>query len=73
MLFIRAPRFLDLGPAVERLATCRGDVVLVREGRVWACTGHPELTADARLHRLFVAAATQEPARDAALAAASRT
>ena len=73
MLFIRAPRLLELGPGVERLATCRGDVVLVREGRVWACTGHPELTADVRLHRLFVEAAAQEPARDADLAAASRT
>ena len=71
MLFIRAPRFLDLGPGVEQLATCRGDVVLLREGRVWACTGHPELTADVRLHKIFVAAATGRPARDAASAAAS--
>jgi 5'-phosphate synthase pdxT subunit len=73
MLFIRAPRFLDLGPGVEPLATWRGETVLVREDRVWACTGHPELTADLRLHRAFIACATRRPARGAAYAAAGRT
>jgi len=73
MLFIRAPRFLELGPGVEPLATWRGEAVLIREGRVWACTGHPELTSDLRLHRIFVAAAARRAVPDAALAAAGRT
>jgi len=61
-VFIRAPRFTRLGPDVEVLARCTVDSaydeeaepVLAREGRVLACTFHPELTKDRRLHRLFV-------------------
>ena len=53
-VFIRAPRFADLGPAVEVLARLRGEPVLVRQGRVLAATFHTELSADAGLHRHFV-------------------
>ncbi len=53
-VFIRAPRFADPGPAVEVLARLRGDPVLVRSGGILAATFHPELTADIRVHRLFV-------------------
>lgn len=52
-VFIRAPRLRDLGPRVEVLASHEGEPVLVREGRVWAATFHPELTADPRVHRAF--------------------
>jgi 5'-phosphate synthase pdxT subunit len=54
-VFIRAPRFLSLGPRVEVLATSGGEPVLVREGRVLAATFHPELTPDARVHGLLIA------------------
>jgi 5'-phosphate synthase pdxT subunit len=52
-VFIRAPRFVELGPAVEVLARHEDEPVLVRQGRVLAATFHPELTADARVHRRF--------------------
>ena len=56
-VFIRAPRFLTLGPGVETLATYRGEPVCVQEGRVLAMTFHPELTRDTTLHQYFVSLA----------------
>jgi 5'-phosphate synthase pdxT subunit len=53
-IFIRAPRFVELGPEVEVLARLRGEPVLVRQGMILAGTFHPELTDDDRLHRLFL-------------------
>ena len=53
-VFIRAPRLRDLGHGVEVLASRDGEPVLVRDGRVWAATFHPELTNDPRIHRAFV-------------------
>jgi pyridoxal 5'-phosphate synthase pdxT subunit len=54
-IFIRAPRFRALGSGVEVLASHDGEPVLVREGRVWAATFHPELTASAAVHVAFLA------------------
>lgn len=54
MVFIRAPRILETGPEVEVLARRDGFPVLVRQGRIMAATFHPELSADRRVHRLFV-------------------
>jgi 5'-phosphate synthase pdxT subunit len=53
-VFIRAPRFRALGPAVSVLASLDGEPVLVREGHVVAGTFHPELVGEARLHRYFL-------------------
>ncbi len=53
-VFIRAPRFRKLGPRVEVLARLGDEPVLVREGHLLAATFHPELVAEARLHRLFL-------------------
>ncbi len=53
-VFIRAPRLTDLGRSIEVLASRDGEPVLVRDGRVWAATFHPELTNDPRIHRAFV-------------------
>jgi 5'-phosphate synthase pdxT subunit len=55
-VFIRAPRFRALGPDVEVLASRDGEPVLVREGRVWAATFHPELTQNATVHAAFLSA-----------------
>jgi 5'-phosphate synthase pdxT subunit len=60
-VFIRAPRLKATGPAVEVLARWRGEPVFVREGRVFAATFHPEMAADDRLHRLFLASASHPP------------
>lgn len=54
-VFIRAPQLVNPGPDVEVLARVDGQPVLMREGNVMAATFHPELTADARVHELFLA------------------
>jgi len=55
-VFIRAPRIVRVGRAVEVLATVRGDPVLVRHGNCWGATFHPELTDDDRVVRAWLAA-----------------
>jgi 5'-phosphate synthase pdxT subunit len=54
MVFIRAPRIAEIGPAVEPLAFRDGLPALVRQGSLMAATFHPELSPDRRVHRLFV-------------------
>jgi 5'-phosphate synthase pdxT subunit len=54
MVFIRAPRMVEPGPEVVSLATCRGDVVLARQGSVLVATFHPELTTEPRVHQYFL-------------------
>jgi pyridoxal 5'-phosphate synthase pdxT subunit len=54
MVFIRAPRIVAVGGDVETLALREGAPVLVRQGTLLAATFHPELSADRRVHRLFV-------------------
>lgn len=67
MVFIRAPRIAETGAGVEILATREGFPVLVRQGNLLAATFHPELSADRRVHKLFVdtvIAARQKHASD---------
>lgn len=54
MVFIRAPRIVRTGLAVETLANRDSDPVLVREGHLLAATFHPELSHDTRVHQLFL-------------------
>jgi 5'-phosphate synthase pdxT subunit len=54
MVFIRAPRIVEIGPGVEPLAFRDGSPALVRQGSLMAATFHPELSSDRRVHRLFV-------------------
>jgi 5'-phosphate synthase pdxT subunit len=54
MVFIRAPKIVTTGKDVEVLATEGGDPVLVRQGRIMACTFHPELSNDTRVHQEFL-------------------
>ncbi len=55
-VFIRAPWVEETGPEVEILATepRTGRIVAVRQGPALATSFHPELTADRRVHGLFV-------------------
>lgn len=63
-VFIRAPVVERVGPAVEVLAVLPpindsgdapgGSPVVCRQGSVLVTSFHPELTADRRLHQLFV-------------------
>lgn len=53
-VFIRAPVIERTAGSVEVLATLAdGTIVAAREGRLLATSFHPELTGDARFHRLF--------------------
>jgi 5'-phosphate synthase pdxT subunit len=54
MVYIRAPRITGVGGDVEVLADRDGFPVLVRQGHLMAATFHPELSADRRVHQLFV-------------------
>jgi 5'-phosphate synthase pdxT subunit len=56
-VFIRAPWVEHTGPDVEIIATepRTGRIVAVRQGPALATAFHPELTADLRVHQLFVA------------------
>jgi len=60
-IFIRAPRIIRVGTTVEVLARYRGDPVLVRQGRIFAATFHPELTDDRQVHRMVLDAVHQSP------------
>ena len=48
-VFIRAPRIEATGPTVEVLAVLDAHPVLVRDGRAWVASFHPELAGDLRL------------------------
>ena len=56
-VFIRAPKIETWGSELEILATLDHGTgehpVLVRQGSIWGCSFHPELTTDSRVHRLF--------------------
>ncbi|GAB3212329.1 pyridoxal 5'-phosphate synthase glutaminase subunit PdxT [Marinactinospora thermotolerans] len=58
-IFIRAPWVESVGAQVQELAHIAygeraGRIVAVRQGGLLATSFHPELTGDARIHRLFV-------------------
>ncbi len=53
-VFIRAPIIRRVGKDAKVLASYNGDPVLVEQGRHLAATFHPELTADTRVHQLFL-------------------
>jgi pyridoxal 5'-phosphate synthase pdxT subunit len=53
-IFIRAPLVERTGTDVDVLARHDGVPVLVRAGHCTVAAFHPELTDDARLHRLFL-------------------
>jgi pyridoxal 5'-phosphate synthase pdxT subunit len=57
-VFIRAPWIESHGEGVEVLASIGGHPVAVRDGRVLACSFHPELTDDLRVHALLMAVST---------------
>jgi len=53
-VFIRAPRFEQIGSDVDVLARLDDEPVLLRQGQVLAATFHPELTPDRQLQRMFI-------------------
>ena len=57
-VFIRAPLILATGPEVKTLATVQHKdsrfPVAVRQNNLLACSFHPELTGDTRIHQYFL-------------------
>jgi pyridoxal 5'-phosphate synthase pdxT subunit len=65
-VFIRAPWIEEHGEGVEVLARHEGHPVAIRDGAVVACSFHPELAGDPRLHALLMALATGARRREGA-------
>ncbi len=59
-VFIRAPIIRRVGPDVKVLLQHQRDPILVEHGRHMAATFHPELTADTRVHSLFLRKAGEQ-------------
>jgi 5'-phosphate synthase pdxT subunit len=53
-VFIRAPWVAEHGPEVQILGRIEDHPVAIRQGNVLAVSFHPELSGDARLHRLLL-------------------
>src|SRR4030067_353592 len=54
MVFIRAPKIVNVGKTVERIGFCDDEVGGVRDRNLLGRSFHPELTADTRIHQYFV-------------------
>ena len=59
-VFIRAPVIRRVGPQATVLLEHQRDPILVEQGRHLAGTFHPELTADPRVHKLFLAKVAEQ-------------
>jgi len=53
-VFIRAPYIKKISPNIGILASYEDKVVFARQGNLLACSFHPELTDDLRVHRYFL-------------------
>jgi 5'-phosphate synthase pdxT subunit len=53
-VFIRAPLLEPMAAGVEILCSVGEGPVFLRDGNVWLSAFHPELTADGRVHDLFL-------------------
>jgi 5'-phosphate synthase pdxT subunit len=56
-VFIRAPRIERISASTTVLATLDKEgehPVLIRQGNLWGCSFHPELTSDTRIHDAFI-------------------
>jgi len=54
MVFIRAPKIVEVGKTVEKIGFCEDEVVMVRDRNILGLAFHPELTSDTRIHQYFV-------------------
>ncbi|NLK00120.1 MAG: pyridoxal 5'-phosphate synthase glutaminase subunit PdxT [Clostridia bacterium] len=53
-VFIHTPLVMGVCPNVGILSLHKGGVVFARQGNLLACTFHPELTDDLRVHNYFI-------------------
>ena len=54
MVFIRAPKIVQVGSGVTPLARWEDEIVLARQDSILVASFHPELTGDRRVHRYFL-------------------
>jgi len=54
MVFIRAPKILEVGKETGKIGFLEDDVVMVQNEKILAMTFHPELTSDTRIHEYFL-------------------
>lgn len=59
-VFIRAPIIERVGDGVEVLCCLDGVPVAVQQGKMLACSFHPELAGDLRFHKYFLDLATKK-------------
>lgn len=68
LVFIRAPRILEIGSEVTVLDTYNGEPIMIRQGNLVGATFHPELTSDLRVHKsVFGSGINQNSAKNAYL------
>lgn len=72
-VFIRAPRATRIGSAVKPLLWLSDEPVAFQQDHVLACSFHPELSPDDRLHRFFLSLIPQSEKLSKAEAEPSRT
>lgn len=53
-VFIRAPIITNMNTEMEILARHKDQIVMIRQDNILACSFHPELTGDFRVHKLFM-------------------
>lgn len=53
-VFIRAPYIKKVSPNIGILASFEDKIVFARQGNLLACSFHPELTDDIRVHQYFL-------------------
>ena len=58
MVFIRAPRIIQVGSSVETMGRLGNEPTLIRQGNILAMTFHPELARDDRIHEFFLTRVT---------------
>jgi 5'-phosphate synthase pdxT subunit len=58
-VFIRAPVITSVGDSITVLSECKGNPVMVTDGRHIATTFHPELSDDTAVHHYFLANASR--------------
>ena len=54
LIFIRAPKILQVGREVTSLLEVQSDCVAARQGNQLVCTFHPELSQSLSFHRYFL-------------------
>ncbi|THF72555.1 pyridoxal 5'-phosphate synthase glutaminase subunit PdxT [Cohnella fermenti] len=62
-VFIRAPLIKEVGSDVDVLCSYKDEIVTARQGNLLACSYHPELTDDYRLHEYFLKMAEEAAAK----------